>query len=518
MTGPQSAIDFLPRAPGPVILGGGLAGLSVALALAPAPSLVIAPCTLGEGAASAWAQGGVAAAVGPDDTVDLHIADTLAAGAGLNDPAAVRRVIADGPAIIARFESWGVRFDQHADGDLKLGLEAAHGRRRIVHAEGDGTGAAIMRAAIATAKRTDSIQCTIGYEALRLLCDDGGICGVLLRHRVSGTLALLPADRVVLATGGVGALWRHTTNPLFAQGQGLAMAGRVGARLMDLEFAQFHPTAIDVGIDPMPLASEALRGEGGLLLNDRGTRFMADIPGQELAPRDVVARAVDAEIKAGHRVYLDTTQAIGADFAVRFPTIAAHCRRAGINPATDPIPVRPALHYHMGGVKVDEAGRTTVAGLWACGEVAATGLHGANRLASNSLLEAAAEGIRTACDLAGTTARPIGAMRAAPRPAQTPAALMTLVRDTLSQALGVLRDETGLRTALDRLTPYAADHDPALVGALIAASALKRRESRGAHARTDYPTLRPAVHSLVTAADLETLSTGTPPTVDHLTV
>src|SRR5262245_28307329 len=359
-----------------VIIGGGLAGLMTALRLAPQPVILLARVPLIEGAASAWAQGGIAAAVGEDDGPELHAADTLAAGDGLSDPAVVARIAAAAPSAIIELERHGVVFDRDATGHLALGLEAAHGRRRIVHVAGDGTGVAIMRALVAAVRATPSITVIEGLEARRLLVDDRGIAGVMVAGGFDA--CLLPTRRIVLATGGLGGLYAHTTNPLGAIGQGLALAARAGAALADMEFVQFHPTALDVGLDPMPLVSEAVRGEGAVLIDETGEWFMAGQGRGELEPRDVVSRAVAAHIAAGHRVFLDARAALGSDFAARFPGIAARCRSAGIDPTRVPIPVRPAVHYHMGGIAVDEAGRSSVDGLWACGEVSASGLHGAN--------------------------------------------------------------------------------------------------------------------------------------------
>jgi L-aspartate oxidase len=309
-----------------------------------------------------------------------------------------------------------------------------------------------------------------------------------LAQRRAGSL-LLPSSRVVIATGGVGDLYRHTTNPLGAIGQGLAFAARAGAALTDMEFVQFHPTALDVGLDPMPLVSEAVRGEGAILIDEAGHRFMADHGRGELEPRDVVTRAVWGHIIDGHRVFLDAREALGGHFAARFPAIAAHCYAAGVDPATMPIPVRPAAHYHMGGIAVDEAGRTSIEGLWACGEAAATGLHGANRLASNSLLEAVCCARWVAASLAGKAAR----SRSSLRPAAVPAEQVDAgpMRDIMSRNVGVLRNRLGLRAAIEMLQPLAfGDHaaaDPALVGLMIATAALLRDERRGGHYRTDFP-------------------------------
>jgi L-aspartate oxidase len=470
----------------PIIIGGGLAGLMTALHLAPEPVVVLAPAPLGDAAASAWAQGGVAAALGADDAPELHAADTLAAGDGLCVAAAVERIAAAAGAAVDELARQGVAFDRGSDGALALGLEAAHSRRRIVHAGGDRTGAEIMRALAAAVARKPSITVIAGIEARALAVADGAIAGVLA-DGPAGPLALA-SGRVVLATGGVGGLYRHTTNPLAAVGRGLALALRAGARVVDVEFVQFHPTALDVGRDPMPLVSEAVRGEGAFLIDERGVRFMADVPRAELAPRDVVARAVARHLEAGHRVFLDARSALGAAFEAHFPAITRHCRAAGINPATMPIPVRPAAHYHMGGVAVDGSGKSSVPGLWAAGEVAATGLHGANRLASNSLLEAVVCARAVAQSIA---AAPAGRRRALRPAAMPPAADPGPVRAILAEMVGVRRDHNGLAAAIDALRPLALSEgpaaDPALVALAIALAALLREESRGAHCRSDFP-------------------------------
>ncbi|MFA4995371.1 MAG: L-aspartate oxidase [Bdellovibrionales bacterium] len=467
----------------PVILGAGLAGLSTALALAPAPVIVVSPCALGDGCSSAWAQGGIAAAVGADDKAEFHAQDTLAAGNGLNDADIVRQTTNDGAAIIDRLTKQGVVFDRDERGNLLLGLEAAHGKRRIVHVK-DATGAAVMLALIKAARATPSIEIIDNARALDIVVKDGSVAGVIIRKY--GIETTLHTNCVVLATGGAAALWRDTTNPHENWGSGLALAARAGATLNDLEFMQFHPTAIDIGRDPMPLASEALRGEGAVLINEKGERF-TDV----LQRRDIVTRAIWDQISKGHNVYLDAREALGTTFADRFPTIHATCISARIDPATRPIPVKPAAHYHMGGVRTDKNGRTDVKGLWACGEVASTGFHGANRLASNSLLEAASFGGRVAQDIKNsgilnTKERDIPATVPKERPALTPEQKNT-IRKIMSDDVGVIRDKTGLLRALDMLSPLAKLSDMALVGLMIATCAIRHEESRGAHFRRDFP-------------------------------
>jgi L-aspartate oxidase len=489
----------------PIIVGGGLAGLLTALHLAPEPVVILAKAPLASGAASAWAQGGIAAAVGADDAPVLHAADTIAAGAGLCDAAMVARITGAAAEAVDDLAQRGVAFDRRADGRFKLGLEAAHSRRRIVHAGGgDGTGREILRALIAAVRRTPSITVLEGVEARRLMMVDGRFAGALAQSK-SGPL-LLRSSRVVIATGGIGGLYRHTTNPLGSIGQGLALAARAGAVLSDMEFVQFHPTALDVELDPMPLVSEAVRGDGATLVDETGERFLAGRG--ELEPRDVVTRAVWTHIAAGHRVLLDARQVLGARFTERFPVITAQCKAAGIDPATTPVPVRPAAHYHMGGIAVDEAGRSSVEGVWACGEAAATGLHGANRLASNSLLEAACCARWVAASVAGTVTR----HRAGMLPAAVPPAAVDagVVREIVSQHLGVLRDRDGLHAAVEALRPLAFDDalpaaDPALVGLMMATAALLREESRGGHSRTDFPQPAPSARHLrlaVSAVDV----------------
>jgi L-aspartate oxidase len=488
------------KLPGRVaIVGAGIAGLMTALELAPRPVVVLSKGRLGAEGSTLWAQGGLAAAMGADDSPALHAADTLGAGDGLSDAAIVDRFTRAAPAAIARLEGLGVRFDHMTGGGFVLGLEAAHSRARIVHAGGDGAGGELMRALVAAGRSTRSIDILEGFEARRLIVEDNSVRG-LIAVGAAGP-ALFATDKVVIATGGIGGLYEESTNPRSSFGQGVALAARAGAVLADMHYVQFHPTALDAARRPMPLVSEAVRGEGATLIDETGERFMGGTPGAELAPRDVVARAIWRRRAEGHRVFLDARAAIGARFATRFPIIAAACREGGVDPAREPIPVKPAQHYHMGGVWVDADGRSSVEGLWACGEAASTGLHGANRLASNSLSEAAVFAAIVARSVDGAPTRLAAPPRRSiddpgrgdqrSRPEPDPAA----VRPVLSAAAGVLREGETLRAAVGPLAALARSAgpaaDPAAVALLIVVAALRDQTSLGAHCRLDFPE-RPA--------------------------
>ncbi|MGF1502943.1 MAG: L-aspartate oxidase [Paracoccaceae bacterium] len=475
-----------------IVIGAGLAGLFTALRIARhgLPVTVVAPAPLGEGACSAWAQGGIAAALRGDDSPDAHAADTVAAGAGLVEAAVAAAVAADAPARIADLLALGVPFDRDVSGALCQSREAAHSARRVVRVKGDMAGAAIMQAVVAAIRAAPEIRVIEG-TAEALATDGGRVTGVWVRQ--AGRAVALPARAVVLATGGIGGLYAATSNPLAVAGQGLGMAARAGARIRDAEFVQFHPTGLAVDQDPAPLASEALRGEGAILVDEAGTPLMAGTRGGDLAPRDVVALTLFRHIRAGGRVFLDTRAAIGRTLPERFPTVTAAARAAGIDPVSEPIPVRPVQHYHMGGIATDARGRSSLPGLWAVGEVAATGLHGANRLASNSLLEAVVYGARAAADLAETADAEPGPMGAPPAEGPVPRAALASLRETMDRFVGVERSDTGLRQALARFaeidgaSPGAAWANTIAVARLVAVGALLRRESRGAHQRTDFP-------------------------------
>ncbi len=470
------------------MVGAGVAGLVTALALAPRPVRLVLRGRLGGDGSTLWAQGGIAAAVGGGDDPALHAEDTERAGAGLCDRAIVRLVTASAPEAIVRLAAWGVPFDRTSAGGWALGLEGGHRRRRIVHAHGDATGRAILEALVEQARRTPSILCEEDARLVGLVRDEAGIAGVHVR-RGDGHTEYLPARRVVLATGGIGGLFPATTNPPSALGDGLVFAARAGARLRDLEFVQCHPTALDVAERPLPLISEAVRGAGAVLVDEDGRRFLAGRGRAELEPRDVVTRAVWAWRRAGHRIFLDARRAPGEDFPRLFPWIHEVCLRHGLDPRCTPIPVRPAAHYHMGGVAVDGCGRSDVPGLWAVGEVAATGLHGANRLASNSLLEAVVFGLRAAEDLARDSPRPAPPSRAQTPPPDEEDALGRLV-PIVGESLGVERDAEGLRRGWGAVHALGAGTVASRAGTLallLMIAAYRRRESRGAHTRTDFP-------------------------------
>lgn len=480
---------------GALILGAGIAGLFAALKLAPFPALVLAGSRPGTSGSSAWAQGGIAAAMGADDDWRHHAADTIAAGAGLCDPEIVELVTREAPERIGDLLNMGVKFDRNAGGALALGREAAHSRSRIVHVSGDRAGAEISHVLAECALATPSIRVVEGFHAIELAVEDGRAIGMFARHGSGpdAKLVLFKGRAVIFATGGLGALYSVTTNPLEARGEGLGMAARAGALIADPEFVQFHPTAIAIGRDPAPLATEALRGEGAVLIDDRGERFMVSVHADaELAPRDVVARALHRRIAQGKRVFLDCREAIGAKFAAHFPTVHAACIAAGIDPAKDPIPVAPAAHYHMGGIASDARGRSSLPGLWVTGECAATGLHGANRLASNSLLEGLVFGARVAEDIKNSVTQ--GTARGeppAPKAYGLPAPPHVL-RAAMSRYAGLERDEPGLTKLLEVIARLEQTGEPALLNMLaaarlVAAGALARQESRGGHWRHDFP-------------------------------
>lgn len=484
----------------PIVIGSGVAGLTAALGLS--SCVVITKSALAEGS-SRLAQGGIAAAVGDGDDAAQHAADTVAVSGGLGDPLVAKLVTASAAECIDWLQSLGAAFD-HKDGQLALGREAGHRRHRIIHANGDATGAELMRTLRVAMIARPQIDVWENTLALDLIRRGDRVTGVLVRT-AEGQLFSIEGPAVILATGGIGRLYAHTTNPEEVTGDGTAMAARAGANLLDPEFVQFHPTALVSPLDPMPLLTEALRGAGAVLIDESGTRYMLDEhPDAELAPRDVVARANWRRRAAGTAVFLDATH-LEDSFPACFPTVFASAMDAGIDPRVDVMPVNAAAHYHMGGIEVDENGQTSLPGLYAVGETAATRLHGANRLASNSLLEGLVFGARAAAD----------AQRHSDFAAESPAATVPSsalnvddaddavavadLRALMWAHVGVERDAAGLLSArakladlVPRLVRGPSARNLARVAEVVIDAALQRTESRGGHYRSDFPRADPA--------------------------
>lgn len=478
-----------------LVVGSGAAGMACALALAPRPVVLVTKTDGLPGGSSLWAQGGIACALGEGDSAEAHAADTLAAGAGTVDAEAARLLAEAGIAEIRRLVGLGLPVDRTAAGAVALGREAAHSADRIVHAGGDATGRKLVETLAALVACAPHVTVRTQTLALDLLGRDGRVAGLAVLGP-AGVETL--AGPVVLATGGVGALYAATTNPPEATADGLAVAARAGAALADLEMVQFHPTALALPAEGrLPLLTEALRGAGAVLRDGAGRAVMAaEHPLADLAPRDVVARVIGTRAAAGEPVFLDLRPALERRGAEAFPQVLALLAEAGFDPFAAPVPVTPAAHYHMGGVATDLAGRTSLPGLWACGEVACTGVHGANRLASNSLLEALVFARRVAEDVAAAPAAPL------PAPAVFPAAppeTAAAVRRLMSAHMGLVRSGRDLAAACAALAalpsgrtarPTRAEAEAAnllLVARLMTAAALRRDESRGAHCRTDAP-------------------------------
>ena len=481
-----------------LVVGSGIAGLHTAWrASADGDVMVLTKRSLFD-SATAYAQGGIAAALGAGDSPELHRKDTLAAGAALCDAKAVEVLVEEGPARVRELATAGAHFDLEPGGNFKLGREAAHSRRRIVHAHGDQTGAEVARTLIKRVRESERIDVLEKARILDLIVEDGVTFGV--RAAVAGKAVEIIADATVLATGGCGQVYRYTTNPQVATGDGYAIAHRAGATLADMEFVQFHPTALDTPENPLQLISEAVRGEGAVLRNEAGERFMLKRHRlAELAPRDVVAREIFRERAGGRRVFLDARM-LGPVFEERFPGIFAICRARGIDPANDLIPITPAAHYMMGGIVTDLRGRASLNRLYACGEVARTGVHGANRLGSNSLLEGLVFAERVARDMIQVKKLPTP-----PRkknwdvPVLRDRGAAQVAADSIRQVMwdhcGIDRSAKGLRLGLAKLTeiesrlPVGATEETnmAQTSLLIADAALLRKESRGGHYRSDFP-------------------------------
>jgi L-aspartate oxidase len=491
-----------------IVVGAGIAGLRAAVELASAGRVLCLAKQEVTESNTQYAQGGIAAALSDEDEVRLHLEDTLKAGDGLCDAEAARVLVEEGPPRIEELIEWGTEFDR-AGAKIAFTREGAHSRSRVLHAHGDSTGREIGRALYLKAAALQPISFYEFEFTTDLLLRDGRVSGVRVLDQ-SGQSHEVYASAVLLATGGLGQVYSDTTNPAVATGDGVAMAYRAGAEISDMEFVQFHPTALFLKNAPRFLLSEALRGEGAYLRNFELTRFMARYhEAGELAPRDVVARAIAHELERVKRpdaaVYLDLTHLHAERVRKRFPTIYATCMQYNIDIATELVPVRPAAHYAMGGVRTDLHGQTSIPGLFAAGEVACTGVHGANRLASNSLLEGLVYGARAAQNMREhlQTGRknPVGSAKAVPansngQPAETEK-FIKKVQSLMWQYVGVVRDGKGLRQVvaeLGALQPPAGDDRRTCeaanilqAGLLIARSALSREESRGAQYRLDYP-------------------------------
>jgi L-aspartate oxidase len=492
-----------------IVIGAGAAGLRAAIELNQHGSvLCLAKRELTE-SNTQYAQGGIAVALGPDDSPEIHLQDTLAAGAGLVDENAARTLVTEGPSRVLELLDWGMRFDRDAEGKLAFTREGAHSRNRVLHADGDSTGQEIGRTLYQHARKLGNIHFGEFGFTRDLLVQDGRVVGVELLQE-DGRTEALTARAVLLATGGAGMVFANTTNPAVATADGPAMALRAGAELSDMEFLQFHPTALYVEGAPRFLLSEALRGEGAYLRNSAHERFMSGYHKlAELAPRDVVARAIHREMELSHAsepvVYLDVTHLDGEKLKVRFPRIYQTCLQYGLDMTTDLVPIRPAAHYAMGGVRTDLNARASLPGLYAAGEAACTGAHGGNRLASNSLLEGLVFGARAALSMAEERA-PATLYGASTRATRytfngkgNSEALRLETQQLMWSNVGIVRDAERLCQAVTRLreiraglpapdNPRRAEaRNIAESGLAIACSAMARLESRGGHYRTDYP-------------------------------
>ena len=493
--------------PDVVIVGGGIAGLTVALNLAPRKVCVITKSTLGVNTSSSWAQGGIAASIDKNDSNEDHVADTLNTAKGLADEDVVRTIVNESSNVIKDLEEIGVQFDKNPDGSFNLGLEGAHSFNRIVRSKGDSSGIEIMRRLIEEVKSAKHVTVLENVSIDSIMSENNVIYGVIGRltdKNIPNNHVVIQSHQVVLATGGLGGIYANTTNPRSSYGEGIALAAQAGAILTDMEFVQFHPTGLDFGLDPTPLATEAIRGDGAFLVNQNNERFMIGIhPNNELAPRDIIAQNIFKQIERGNSVFLDCRKNILKNFKDRFPQVHAYCIKADINPEKELIPIIPVAHYHIGGVKTDLKGQTSVKGLWCCGEVAATHVHGANRLASNSLLESLVFAKIVAKEINSEPLRQkkevISSSFIKTYKEKTKNKIMAKkyiwqLRSSMMRNLGIVRNEISILRGLTEIIRIEREsrglsaklNDMILVSKCVIIGAYKRMESRGCHLRSDF--------------------------------
>ncbi len=491
--------------PDVVIVGGGVAGLTTALNLAPRKVCIITKSTLGVNTSSMWAQGGIAAAVGINDSVKSHIEDTVATAKGLADENVIVKVVNEAKNIINDLESFGVNFDKNDDGSFDLGLEAAHSSNRIVRSKGDSSGIEIMRGLIEKVHDSNNITVLENVSIDSIMSENNtihGVIGRLAQDNIPDNHVIIECSNVVLATGGLGGIFANTTNPRSSYGEGIALAAQAGAVLTDMEFIQFHPTGLDFGLDPTPLATEAIRGDGAYLVNQNEERFMLGVhPENELAPRDLVAQNLFKQIEQGNSVFLDCRK-VSSVFETKYPQVASYCQAAGLNPKKDLLPILPVAHYHIGGVKTDLEGKTSIEGLWCCGEVAATGIHGANRLASNSLLESMVFGRIVAKNINNIPIKRVNKInpdfirmhKEKTKNRIRAKKYIWQLRSSMMRNIGIVRNHSSIVRGLHDILKIEREskglsaklNDMILVSKFIIIGAYLRKESRGCHLRSDY--------------------------------
>ena len=491
-----------------IVIGSGVSGLMTAISLYPRKVTLISKKKLGEASSSAWAQGGIAAAIGKDDSPHIHFQDTINASSGLNEERVVKFLTENAVDVVYYLENIGVKFDKDKTNNFIFSKEAAHSRRRVVKINGDNSGKEIIKILVQKIKSLNNVTILENVTIDEIIAENEKIVGLIGRHigeNIVDNFTFFKAPHVVLATGGLGSIYEHTTNPRDIYGEGIAMAARAGASLIDMEFVQFHPTGLDIGLDPTPLLTEAIRGDGAKFIDENDNYFMESVhPEKDLAPRDIVSREIQKLKDMGHSTFLDCRHFNEKKMQESFPTAYNYLKKANIDFTKEKIPITPSAHYHMGGVFVNDSGRTSIEGLWACGEVSSTGAHGANRLASNSLLEAFVFGKKIAENINNSITstikeRKFNFEQYLPKE-KTSSKIRAKkyiwqLRCTMQDLVGVYRNEQKLQKALieiDRIEREARDlsaklKDMVLISRLITYAALQRKESRGAHFRSDYP-------------------------------